>query len=306
MAIDVLTEANQILDQTLQFYADQGMPLSYTPTIQYHNFKDQTHSDTRASVFTNRASLMEKKLLLKALIKSAQAQNVFGLNLPLEGIKEACDLEYFANQAIRTARTAIQSKDEEPVKHTLHETKPGEINLYKPFSKGPKLLRQIALTHEVEHLVEQERGLSNQPLIEEGVATYVANHRFGITLHLKPGTYRCVDSMLYLGAGVTAQDHLATQPNPYASLFDNSVRDNIQQDFLTRVCQEHTRDLTQFLNANSDRIEQCPRYAIDDTIQRLLDVLRTVELNKLAETLESQDTTRLAQFCLITDTKFFF
>lgn len=282
--------ANKSIEKVLVFYEKQGTPLGYVPSVRY---KDGPHPERPDVVMMVHG---EHKAFENFM-------TFFAEEIAPQMYKDWYDLA--------VSKGALQ----EHGKNMLHidanqkplEFPEADIMIYKPITSFKDLQAgsDECIAHEVWHLIEQERGLfDDYMLILEGTATYAQNRFLGFSAGKPLDQCAHFIELRYRGAAGIVSNHVANTDNPYQSMLDVSVRDQIQNDFITQAMPFMAAGLTAlfqqepYKKKGMEVLLNIPAFAAlkgNLTSEGLVNAFRSIGSTKLANELEQQDLSTMIE-----------
>lgn len=216
--MDPIPLAESSLRKALTFYADQGVYLSYVPTIEYRNGIHPANYRTIAEAKAE-TELVKK---IHAFTQNNLARKIWachGIQVSQEAIDEIC--------------IAVEKKVEQM---SIDEDSPYDITLYRRFTEAAdEKDRDMVLGHELWHLIEKEKGvLSSHILVAEGTAVYASMRFVDENMALPLEKCKGFSEIFYYGAAYLFQEELGRDA-PLTALFDMQVRKSVYEQLLVAV-----------------------------------------------------------------------
>jgi hypothetical protein len=306
---EAMEQAENGLDQALEFFSSEGLHLERRPTIAYVGDKlgeilKRANRHTVASLNAN-----------YALIPEAPTPSFFDYERKMWG--EGYGLTISDAAIMSLLLVGISSKFSERLKQERANLPTDDIYLYDAARKSTVDLAQI-MVHEVWHIIETESGFYD-PFTSEGTATYVANRFLGNespwtqkqTIHAPRATeqYRIqekeIATMRYINAAHFVEETLRDETQPLVALLTPDIRAAVRYAVESKVFPYiyrpanrefpiHTRwERDSFLVSATDAFDPFKKEPGPNT---LVQCLRAYGATQLAEEIQHQDLTILTKY----------
>ncbi len=281
----IIKLGEESLSRVLTFYNNNGTPLSYFPKLQYINGVYPQRPNVLAMIREELEIMIQSFDFFSHNLAKTIWKDAYKIDVSDEAIAEVIEIE-----KDKLGRIFVPSKFESEA----------DILLFLPYRDHTveQEDRDEILAHEVWHLIEKERGaLQEHPLISEGTATYAMKRFRGQSCDRTFEECNDYFTMIYSGAANVVQSYVGNAENPYQTMLDRKMRDQIQEDLLGRVrpvlVEKVKRSLGDKNNqkAMAQALRQIPEFQKLDgnlTAAGIIEAYREMGAEKLADELQGK------------------
>jgi len=230
MSKKIINEAQKSLDEVLEFYEQQGTPLSYRPKIQYDPKYVCPDGEKTVSIIRLKRNMKRKSIdAMKGMLSGEYLREAYFKFYRAEMSDEEI-------KAVRTTFMRSLEGSSNNGREALRQIPLRTIILMNPYEELDRGRRNATLVHEVWHLIEEERHVIYEfPMIVEGTAQY-AEYIFSGAKPFPIPIEECRNaaSVLYGVAAYVVQEAVGKTSNPYRSMLNLEKREEINAKFVSQ------------------------------------------------------------------------
>jgi len=282
----VIKSAEESVSRVLKFYKDRGTPLSYSPRLEYVDGICPQRHDALAMIRQEFETLDKYSDFLYQNLGRTVWKDAYNIDVSDEAIAEV---------------TRIQKDKLGKILIPQEFDSGADVLIFQPYQNHCREQNDgdEIMAHEIWHLIEKERGvLQEHPFIMEGTATYAMRRFRGKSCNKPFEKFDDFFMMMYLGAANVVQGYVESSENPYQTMLNKQVREQIQQDLLGRVRPVLVERIKKSLEDEDNQrdmahtMRQTPEFQGLEgnlTAEGIVEAYRQMGATKLADELQGKD-----------------